>query len=311
MDDLIGLGKAAEKLVDVVSRGCGVLYRPRAIRKEADAKAYEIRVLAKATAEVEAEQRRHEMLVDTNGKFAVTGDSGIVERARQRFTNREIERQKNIERIADLAFEELPSEAADAPVAKDWVRQFFNIAEDVSDEAVQGLWARVLAGEVARPGSFSIRTLNVLRNLTAEEAQAFEAACQLSFDHGYLLQAPPSRDWTIDWLSTFGLPYRRLLSLQEAGLIHDAESKSPFIKVETTTGGSLSLAVSYQGSICKFTTIKPQTDFEFVTIRFTSAGLELSRLVPTRMNEEFLRYVAKEYCATVEISGPDRGKRAE
>ena len=41
----LNLDKALEKLITSVSDGIGTLYRPRAIRKEADAKAYEIKAL--------------------------------------------------------------------------------------------------------------------------------------------------------------------------------------------------------------------------------------------------------------------------
>ena len=42
----LNLDKALEKLITSVSDGIGTLYRPRAIRKAADAKAYEIKALA-------------------------------------------------------------------------------------------------------------------------------------------------------------------------------------------------------------------------------------------------------------------------
>ncbi|UUW11213.1 hypothetical protein NLG42_10480 [Flavobacterium plurextorum] len=41
-------GKPIEKLIDVISEGIGVLYKPRAIRKEADAEAYKIIAIKKA-----------------------------------------------------------------------------------------------------------------------------------------------------------------------------------------------------------------------------------------------------------------------
>ena len=43
-------GKPLEKLIEVVSNGIGTLYRPRKIRKEADAQAYAIKVLENAKA---------------------------------------------------------------------------------------------------------------------------------------------------------------------------------------------------------------------------------------------------------------------
>jgi hypothetical protein len=53
---------------------------------------------------------------------------------------------------------------------------------------MQLLWGKLLAGEVARPGNFSLRTLNVLQNLTRSEALAFEAICAASMKSGASLQ---------------------------------------------------------------------------------------------------------------------------
>lgn len=41
-------GKPFEKLIEVISNGIGTLYKPRSIRKEADAKAYEIGIIESA-----------------------------------------------------------------------------------------------------------------------------------------------------------------------------------------------------------------------------------------------------------------------
>ena len=41
-------GKPFEKLIDVISKGIGTIYKPRAIRKEAESKAYEIEIIEQA-----------------------------------------------------------------------------------------------------------------------------------------------------------------------------------------------------------------------------------------------------------------------
>lgn len=63
------------------------------------------------------------------------------------------------------------------PISQDWINRFQSIAEDVSDEDMQNLWARILAGEVKQPDSYSLRTLDTLRNLTKDEAELFTKQC--------------------------------------------------------------------------------------------------------------------------------------
>jgi hypothetical protein len=62
-----------------------------------------------------------------------------------------------------------PPEAPDA----DWVARFFGVVQDVSAEEMQALWGKILAGEIRHPGRLSLRTLDILRNLTTAEAKVF------------------------------------------------------------------------------------------------------------------------------------------
>lgn len=70
---------------------------------------------------------------------------------------------------------------SDEPVNADWLNRFFSIVEEVSDEYMQKLWAQILAGEVKRPKSYSLRTLELLKNLSPKEAEYINTAS------GYLI----------------------------------------------------------------------------------------------------------------------------
>src|SRR6202453_2433377 len=73
------------------------------------------------------------------------------------------------------------TEVDPAPVAQDWSRHFFSSSQDVSDEDIQKIWARILAGEVTRPGSFAKRTLDALRLIDKQEADLFAALASICF----------------------------------------------------------------------------------------------------------------------------------
>jgi len=53
--DLFGFGEPLKKLIEVVSQGVGCLSKPYLVRKNADAKAYEIKVIAQAIKENQQE----------------------------------------------------------------------------------------------------------------------------------------------------------------------------------------------------------------------------------------------------------------
>lgn len=62
----------------------------------------------------------------------------------------------------------------DTKFSLDWIVRFFEDAGNIGDEQMQELWAKVLAGEINHPGTFSLRALDVLRNLSREEAEILQ-----------------------------------------------------------------------------------------------------------------------------------------
>lgn len=200
--------KAVEKLIDVVSKGIGTLYRPRQIRREADAQAYAIKVLGKAKADVDSETRMMEVEAE--------------ERISRRIAARECRRQENIDDVVEMAAKNLAVEAtsvSEKPVDVDWAARFFNIVQDVSREEMKVFWAKILAKEIERPTTFSLRTLEVLRNITAEEAATFEKIAQFVFDHNGFFVYNDSELLE----SVGGIHYVDLALLTECGILQSGD----------------------------------------------------------------------------------------
>jgi len=153
-----GLSKPLVKILEMVQAGCGAVWEKHGIVRRAQGEA------------------RAAMLKATSN-LAI---SEVQARATDRFLAREVERQLNIESIARQAHEELPPHvrAEERPLPEsDWIAAFFNYAQDIGDSQMQQLWAKLLAGEIVRPRSFSRRTLSVVRDLGAQEANEFAALC--------------------------------------------------------------------------------------------------------------------------------------
>ena len=94
--------------------------------------------------------------------------------------------QKNRESIGGKAVEIIMENGGDLstlePPHADFRTRFFRHASDVSDEEAQKTWAKVLAGELQKPGSYSLRTLDILRNITREEADAIRFLKAYTFE---------------------------------------------------------------------------------------------------------------------------------
>ncbi len=153
--DLNGLSKPTSKLIEAISNAIGTVYAPMHIKRIAKANAES--ELIKAKAEIDKQE--------------------LQKRAIDRVAHSETRRQKNIESISEKAFSELPEHSDNNPPNEDWMSEFFNLCQDVSDDNLQTLWARLLAGEVSTPGKFSLRSMQLLKTLDTREATLFFNYC--------------------------------------------------------------------------------------------------------------------------------------
>lgn len=149
--DVNGIAKPVTKLISAISKAVGTVYAPTHIKRMAQAQAESV-------------------LIETR---ALIAKEQLIERASERVVHVETRRQRNIESISKKAFEELPDSASENPPEDDWMQEFFNLCQDVSDEKLQTLWARILAGEVSSSRKFSVRTMQLLKTLNAREASLF------------------------------------------------------------------------------------------------------------------------------------------
>jgi len=97
---------------------------------------------------------------------------------------------KNLLKIAELADTEYKNKThehksnTDYTFDFDWFLRFFEAAGNISNEDMQILWARILAGEIYRPGAFTLRTLETLRNMTQSEALLLQQLARLVLVEG-------------------------------------------------------------------------------------------------------------------------------
>lgn len=116
--------------------------------------------------------------------------AGLAERAHASFAAERVESQTNREAIAAKAYDFLKErDLADRPpLDSDFIKRFYSYAGDISKDDAQTVWAKLLAGEISNPGSFSLKTLDTLRNLTQEQAEAIVNLSKYIFGKGILLQ---------------------------------------------------------------------------------------------------------------------------
>ena len=220
-----------DKLVEVTASGAdsiaGTFLAPWKARREGsaqiiaaetDAKILEIR----ARAHIEARELLH-------AEDAITGSElELSDRITERFQYQEKKRLANMQAVVVRAAAALDDkEVPDTQPDHDWAARFFIEVQDVSSEEMQVLWAKVLAGEVERPGSTSARTLGLLKDLDRESASLFANLCSacvfLAPEAGrHIIEARlPALEGkaAANSLADFGFDFGALNRLNEHGLI--------------------------------------------------------------------------------------------
>ena len=177
---------ALERLLDVVASGIGAvagpILAPWVARQDAKVKLIEAGAQAgslQTIAQAQASARRVLTVPDAaSGTVEITREQIV-----QRLEFQEKKRQQNIASVVRQAAEELADEEVGAGEPDhDWTARFFEYVQDVSEEDVRRIWARILAGEVRDPGCVSLRTLSILRNMSRREAESFSEAMRYVID---------------------------------------------------------------------------------------------------------------------------------
>ena len=151
-------------LVETLENAGATIYEPTRIRRRAAAE-HEAHLLG-----ADAERQVKLIRAETDAEVLE-----LASRAQDRILAREVRRERNLQAIAEGAraqLQQLPADVSGDPVDPDWTAALLDCCQDVSNQEMQSLWSKILAGEVAKPGSFSRRTLGFVRTLAAEDADA-------------------------------------------------------------------------------------------------------------------------------------------
>ncbi len=261
-------GKPLEKLIDVIKRGLGSDIKNSELKKE------------KEFEEGSSEQSSPHFHPD--------------QRVQERLIYKETKRQQNLDYINYIAGEQLSQEktVSDEPVEEDWIHRFFNIAEDITNEEMQSLWGRILAGEIKRPKSYSLRTLELLKNLSKEEAEVFTKFAQLKITSGDKNIIYNQDDGKF-LEEEFGITFSDRLLLTELGLI--ASENNLEFSINPTGNSKMTQILNYgnKGIVLYRNENTPKQPIKVLI--FTKTGLELSELIQPKVNIKYIENVCKSF----------------
>lgn len=185
----------------------------------------------------------------------------------------------DIAKIADGVLQKKGNKSSDKQYSFDWFTRYYEASGNISDKEMQVLWAKILAGEIEKPSSYSLRTLDVLRNMSKEEAECFVKICNASIKSGSEKYVIPVDQ---DYLSKNGIDYSDILMLEEIGLINSGSGIHINDDLESNTEYKLYM----YGSLIVKAIASEKRKFSLRVYPFTNVGNELATLINRESNEE-------------------------
>lgn len=196
--DLSSLGDAATALVNRVSDAIGAVYAPTHLRRMASAEADANRVRALADQDLSDE---------------------LLRRTNARLVAREVRRQQNLDSVIAEAVRLLPDNARPEGLDIDWLNTVIDHCEKVSNEQMQSLWARLLAAEATKAGSFRRQTLSIVATLERHDAERFTSLGRYVWGMGGGFNAVMFTDSEGARFNSEDLTHGYLRNLESLGLI--------------------------------------------------------------------------------------------
>jgi hypothetical protein len=262
------ISKPATVLIEKISEAIGGLYKP-----------YQIKRVAKAEVEVER--------IRAQGQIEITE---LQRRALTRFIEEEGRKQDNIENIISKATPHLDESANPQGIENDWIANFFDKSRIVSDDEMQSLWARILAGEANSPGRFSKRTVNFVSSIDKTDAVLFTHLCGFCWTISYqplaIIMNTDDKVYT-----TRGITFESLQHLDDIGLI----SFDPLAGYRSTLTSQRGLIMYYQQLVGIQFKEQGKTDLPLGKVLLTKTGKQMVPIAGGTIVEGLVDYMIEKW----------------
>ena len=206
-------------------------------------------------------------------QYAVNGEVDYLAMTMYQDMKKKLDEMDNrvsiLSKASDLVSEE---ECSEDNISKDWYNNFDDLIRKVSDDQMQDVWARVLAGEMKSPNSFSLRTLSYLKDMPKTEAELLNKIAGFVFEREAIYRFSNNK-FNLDKY----ININDLLVLNDAGIINLSDITTTFEivdlnKVEIGDNIMLIIRSSYANPL----------EINCRNYKFTKLGVELIRLIDVK-----------------------------
>lgn len=269
-NSIINLGdisKPANTLIKKISDAIGGIFKPYQIRRVAQAEAEAEKI--KAVTQIEITELQH--------------------RAIQRFFIEEAKKQDNIESITSKALPMLEENSKPNEIEDDWITNFFDKCRLISDNEMQVIWSKILAGESNSPGKYSKRTIDMLSSMDKTDADLFTKLCNFSININEL--CPLVYEPNDNIYQSNGIYFGALTHLESIGLIR-FDNLAGFLRTDLKQSGY----IKYFSEKVWIELSKPKDNqMDFGKVMLTNVGNQLSTLCEITPIDGFINYLREKW----------------
>lgn len=270
---------------------------------------YPVARIENAIAERRAESRARVALINASAAQIaeqMRTDPEYARVAADKFAQKIVRERINVDQVTAVAAADLKSDppgsagdlAAGTPsISDDWLNAFESEAAHMSSEQMQRLFGKILAGEIRRPESFSIKTIKLMAQLDNRAAELFRQLCSLSIsaripNSNEILDARVVSMGRADTnsLKAYGLSFDALNILHEYGLIISDYHSSFDYRISVELNDRVMLPWTYQNMKWVFAPkvgVPKPTELWVHGVAFSRSGRELLPIVDVLPNEDY------------------------
>ena len=286
-----------EKLVIRLVEAAAALGRPWQMRRKGrarvDVRREELLMLAQTEQDVKDIQSGRKT-VDPNYQLVELHEqaSPLAIMHRNRIAQ-EIRSEVNVSKallMAEAELEDDPQAPPDRTVDEDWLFRWRDSACMVSSEELQSLWGRVLAGEIKSPGSFSLRTLEFLKNISHEEALRIAKVAPFVVSNDYIFRGGEKI------LDSEGIPFGFLLDLQNLGITCGVDAAGLTVELRSISPDKFKHGIVSHDRVLLVTHEDASKKATLDIYGLTSLGKQIFKLGSFESHELYLRNVGQFIC---------------
>ena len=207
---------------------------------------------------------------------------------------REIRGEVNVSKAllrAEAILEDDPQTPPERKVDDDWLYRWRDAASTVSSEELQTLWGRALAGEIKSPGSYSLRTLEFLKNLSHKEALQIAKVSPFVINGRVIFRGNKQLLGGSE-----GITFNDLLNLQNLGVVSGVEAVGLQQTFPSSATEKFERALVAYNRVLLVTHEDASKEISLEIYTLTLLGQQILELGSFEAHEIYLRSVGQAIC---------------